>query len=64
MQVNNLKLILKWFELLLGLKINYEKCELMGIYLEQSLLASLAKRFGCKIGKLPISGVASVFGFA
>ena len=51
-QVDNLKLILKWFELLSGLKINYEKFELVGIHLEH-LLVSLAMKFGCKVGKLP-----------
>lgn len=51
--VDNLKHILKWFELLSGLKINNDKCEFVGVHLEQSQLASLAKKFGCEIGKLP-----------
>lgn len=53
MLVDNLKHVLKWFELLSGLKINYDKCEFVGVHLEQSQLASLAKKFGCEIGKLP-----------
>ena len=29
--LQNLKCILKWFEFLSGLKINYDKCELIGV---------------------------------
>lgn len=45
--------MLKWFELLSGLKINYEKCELIGVRVADSLLVSLANAFGCKVGKFP-----------
>eukprot|EP00268_Persea_americana_P000319 TRINITY_DN10118_c1_g1_i6.p1 TRINITY_DN10118_c1_g1~~TRINITY_DN10118_c1_g1_i6.p1 ORF type:complete len:139 (-),score=26.71 TRINITY_DN10118_c1_g1_i6:302-718(-) len=50
----NLKSILKWFESLLGLKINYGKCELVGIRLEKSHLDSLAAAFGCNVGEFPV----------
>lgn len=49
-----LKCLLKWFELLLGLKINYGKCELIGVRTEDSLVVSLADAFGCRVGKLPL----------
>ena len=52
-QVETLKLILKWFELLSGLKINYEKCEFFSIKMEESHVASLASVFGCRVGKFP-----------
>ena len=52
-QLQNLKCILKWFEFLLGLKINYGKFELTGIQTEESHVAFLAHVFGCKVGKLP-----------
>eukprot|EP00268_Persea_americana_P043743 TRINITY_DN4402_c0_g1_i1.p1 TRINITY_DN4402_c0_g1~~TRINITY_DN4402_c0_g1_i1.p1 ORF type:complete len:267 (+),score=37.38 TRINITY_DN4402_c0_g1_i1:1657-2457(+) len=52
-QVNNLKIILKWFEVLSGLKINYEKCEFIGVQMDLSQVDYLANIFGCKDGKLP-----------
>ena len=52
-EVNNLKLILKWFELLSGLRIKYGKCEFIGVRLASSQVATLANAFGCKFGKLP-----------
>ena len=52
-QVNNLKIILKWFEMLSGLKINYEKCEFIGVLMEVSHVDFSANVFGCKVGKLP-----------
>ena len=35
------------------MKINYEKCELLGVWVVDSLLDSLANAFGCKVGKFP-----------
>lgn len=35
-QVDKLKMILLWFELFSGLKINYRKCEIMGVCWEQA----------------------------
>ena len=52
-QVENLKCILKWFELLSGLKINFDKCELIGVCMEASNVALLAQFFGCKVSSLP-----------
>ena len=53
-QVDNLKLIMKRFELLYGLKINYKKCEFVdNLKLILKRFEFVAKKFGCKIGKLP-----------
>lgn len=52
-QVENLKMILKWFEWLSGLKINYGKCELIGVKVDGSQVDYLANVFGCKVGNLP-----------
>lgn len=51
--MDTLKYIFKWFEWLLGLKVNYGKCEFIGIRLEDSHFASLANVFGYRVGKLP-----------
>lgn len=52
-QVETLKFILKWFERLSGLKINYGKCELIGVQLTDSHVVSLENAFGCRAGELP-----------
>lgn len=36
-------------------QINYDKCELIGIRLEGSIVIELAEVFGCKVGKLPLN---------
>eukprot|EP00268_Persea_americana_P028829 TRINITY_DN27957_c0_g1_i1.p1 TRINITY_DN27957_c0_g1~~TRINITY_DN27957_c0_g1_i1.p1 ORF type:complete len:198 (+),score=28.97 TRINITY_DN27957_c0_g1_i1:182-775(+) len=52
-QVERLKFILRWFEMLSGLKINYGKCELIGIRLEDNHVNFLANTFGRKVGRFP-----------
>ena len=52
-EVQTLKLILKWFEFLSGLRINYEKCEFIGVWLVANQFVSLENAFGCRVGKLP-----------
>lgn len=47
-----MKLVLKWLELFSGLRINYGKCEFVGVLLVASQVATLANAFGCKVGKL------------
>ena len=49
-----MKNILRWFELLSGLKINYGKCDLIGICMEDHDIKNLADVFGCKVGQLLI----------
>eukprot|EP00268_Persea_americana_P066079 TRINITY_DN8921_c2_g1_i1.p1 TRINITY_DN8921_c2_g1~~TRINITY_DN8921_c2_g1_i1.p1 ORF type:complete len:104 (+),score=24.64 TRINITY_DN8921_c2_g1_i1:824-1135(+) len=41
-RVYNLKVILKWFEFLSGLKMNYGKCEMIGVWMEDSNVTLLA----------------------
>ena len=47
-------MILKWFELLSRLWTNYGKCELIGVWMVDSRVVSLANASGCKVGKLPL----------
>lgn len=51
--VETLKCILRWFELCSGMKINYEKCEMISIRTCTNLLHFLADVFGCKVRNLP-----------
>lgn len=53
--VRTLKYILKNFELLLGLKINYSKSWLLGINMGPDLLANMASILSCEIGSIPFS---------
>ena len=52
-QVENLKIILKWFDWLLWLKTNYGKCEFIGVQVEDGHVAYSANVFWCKAGNLP-----------
>lgn len=52
-EVENLKSILCWFELISGLKINFDKSEMIGIRVENNFLHLLANAIGCKIGHFP-----------
>ena len=63
--LQNLRCILKCFEFLSSLKINYDKCELIGVRTESSHIAFLANVFGCKVGKLPSKylGIPLCLGF-
>lgn len=46
--------ILRWFELMSGLKIIYEKCEMIRIRTDTNLLNAMANIFGCKVSHLPL----------
>lgn len=52
-EVETPKFILRWFSLCSSLKINYDKCEMYGIRLDNSSLHALATSFGCKVGYFP-----------
>lgn len=45
--------ILRNFELLSGLKVNYNKCSLMGVNIERGDLEAMAAILGCVIGEIP-----------
>jgi hypothetical protein len=50
----SMKAILRWFELISGVKVNFFKSKLFGIYLEDGFLDLAASTFlKCRIGKLP-----------
>ena len=53
--VVNLKLLLVGFENLSGLKINYEKSEMIALNISNVKAQNLAIIFGCKISTLPIT---------
>lgn len=53
-EVDSLKVILRWFELMSRLKINYDKSEMVGIRTDANMLNAMTNAFGCKIGTLPI----------
>lgn len=53
-EIESLQAILQWFELMSGLKINYDKFEMVGVRTVASMLAAMAAAFGCKVGQLPI----------
>lgn len=46
--------MLRWFELMSGLKIIYEKCEMIRIRIDTNLLNAMANIFGCKVSHLPL----------
>jgi hypothetical protein len=48
-----IKAILRWFELMSGLKVNFSKSNLIGINIEGGFLQVAAKFLKCKLGKLP-----------
>lgn len=50
-----MKYILKSFELLSGLKINYNKSCLFGLNTNSDMLATIASTLGCVIGVVPFS---------
>lgn len=52
-EINSLKAILRWFELMSGMKIKYDICEMIGIRTDASMLNDMANAFGCKVGQLP-----------
>jgi hypothetical protein len=50
-----MKAILKWFELISGLKVNFLKSKLIGINVEASFLDSAASFLKCVVGLLPFT---------
>jgi hypothetical protein len=48
-----MKAILKWFELISGLKVNFFKSKLIGINVEACFLESAALFLKCVVGQLP-----------
>lgn len=51
-RISNLKHILHIFEIISGLKVNWEKSSVPGIHVEDSHLDSIATLMGCKVEKL------------
>lgn len=47
--------ILRNFELLSGLKVNYSKCSIMGLNVERRNLEVMADTLKCEVGSLPFS---------
>jgi hypothetical protein len=48
-----MKTILKWFELISGLKVNFFKSKLIGINVEECFIDSAASFLKCVVGQLP-----------
>lgn len=53
--IMSIKRILKNFELLSGLKVNFQKCNLMGINIDRDCLEASASYLGCTVGEIPFS---------
>lgn len=56
-RVSNLvaiKQILRNFELVSGLKVNFNKCELMGLNVESQDIRNVAEYLQCKVSKNPL----------
>jgi hypothetical protein len=51
----SMKVILKWFELVSGLKVNFSKSCLMGVNVSSSFLEGSASFLHCKLGSLPFT---------
>ncbi|XP_071704857.1 uncharacterized mitochondrial protein AtMg01250-like [Rutidosis leptorrhynchoides] len=51
--LDNLMKLLKCFELTLGLKVNYNKSNLFGVNVDLHDVESMARVFGCNVGKFP-----------
>lgn len=54
MRDKSLKRVLRCFELISGLKINFNKSSLVGLNVNDGLLFSAAELPDCKLEKLPI----------
>lgn len=52
--IESLKALLRWFEMMSGLKRNYDKCKMIGIRTNTTSLNDMASVFGCKVGHLPL----------
>jgi hypothetical protein len=49
----SVKAILRWFELISGLKVNFGKSRLFGVGLEGSFMTVASNFLNCKLGKIP-----------
>lgn len=52
-QIKNTVAILRWFEVVLGLKVNFSRSVLIGVSVEQRSWRKLASIMSCKVGSLP-----------
>lgn len=52
-EICNLKRILRCFELILGMKINYHKSLVCGVGVHEDVIASFAKTLNCRTKSLP-----------
>lgn len=52
-ETNGLKGILQSFKIILGLKINYNKCEMLGVQLLEDNVPMFAAVFGHRAGSFP-----------
>ncbi|KAL8521075.1 hypothetical protein ACS0TY_011571 [Phlomoides rotata] len=50
-----IKRLLRWFEMVLGLKVNVDKSSLWGINVEHGIMENLGVEIGCEVGKTPFS---------
>lgn len=53
-EILNIKRLLRWFQHMSGLKINFEKSMLCGVKVQDQTVQDLANILGCKEGKLPM----------
>jgi len=53
--IHTMKVVLCFFELVLGLSINFVKIQLVGVAIEESMLGTYAKMLNCKIFKVPFT---------
>ncbi|WJX73641.1 hypothetical protein P8452_57400 [Trifolium repens] len=47
------KAILRWFELMSGLKVNFAKSRLLGVKMDDPFMCVASKFLNCKLGKIP-----------
>ncbi|XP_071698931.1 uncharacterized protein [Rutidosis leptorrhynchoides] len=60
--IRNLMKLLKCFELTLGLKVNFQKGNLIGIEVEKSEVERMARLFSCKVGTIPFINLGLLVG--
>lgn len=53
----------KKIELLSGLKVNYDKCSLMGVNMDKNMMETLATILECVKGEIPFSYLRMSGGF-
>ncbi|XP_028051602.1 uncharacterized protein LOC114256191 [Camellia sinensis] len=52
-EVTNVKRVLRCFEVVSGLKINYHKSDVSGVGIDEAIVDEFASRLNCTIHKLP-----------